>query len=118
MEGQLPRQRSAQGARLEWFKAPSRKVRAMGSIWRCLKQVRWLAGPAAVLAGLTAHGLLALVVLAALVVVLAVLARGTLLRVLSSEDLTDRGTKIIQAWRGGRRIPDTRPRRGRSTGRE
>ena len=86
----------------------------MGSIWRCLKHLRWLAGPA--VAGLLTHGLLALVVLAALLVVLAVLARGMLRWTISSRARSENVIGIILAWRGGRRIPDTCPRRRRSTG--
>lgn len=56
----------------------------------------------AVLAGLTAHELLALVVLAALVVVLvvAVLAREMLRWIISSEVYTDRMIRMIRASRG------------------
>ena len=74
----------------------------MDSVWRCLKHVRWLAGPTAVLAGLTAHGLLALVVLAVLgvVLVLAVLARGMLRWIISSGDRSDVVIRMILALRG------------------
>jgi hypothetical protein len=73
----------------------------MGSVWRCLKHVRWVAGSR--LAGLTAHALLApailaLVILAALVVVLAVL----MLRwIISSDDRSARVIRMILALRGG-----------------
>jgi hypothetical protein len=72
----------------------------MGSVWRCLKHLRWMAGPAAVFAGLTAHGLFALVVLAVLVVVLVVLACGMLRWIISSGDRSDVVIRMILALRG------------------
>jgi hypothetical protein len=72
----------------------------MGSVWRCLRHLRWMAGPAALLAGLTAHGLLALVLLAALVVILAVLAGGMLRWIISSSDRSDVVIRMILALRG------------------
>jgi hypothetical protein len=70
----------------------------MGSVWRCLKHLRWLAGPA--VAGLLAHGLLALAVIAALIVVLAVLVRGMLRWIISSGDRSDVVIRMILALRG------------------
>jgi hypothetical protein len=71
----------------------------MGSVWRCLKYV-WMAG-AAVLAELTAHELLALVLAAlAVVLVLAVLARGMLRWIISSAVYSDRMIQMIRALRG------------------
>jgi hypothetical protein len=72
----------------------------MGSVWRCLKYMG-MAG-SAVVAGLTAHELLALVVLAVLVavLVLAVLVRGMLRWIISSGDRSDVVIRMILALRG------------------
>jgi hypothetical protein len=81
----------------------------MGSVLHSLKRVgRWAAGSAAVLAGLCAHGLTALIVLAALAVVLALALavvgrRGTLRWILDSADRSDRMNRMILAVRGDAR---------------
>ncbi len=62
-----------------------------------LKRVRqWVAGPAALLAALSTHGFVALIVLAVLVVVLAVW-------IIGSDARTARVTRMILALRGNAR---------------
>ena len=66
-----------------------------------LKHVsRWVAGSAALLAGLSTHGFTALIVLAILMVVFAVLGRGMIRWIIDSGDRSDRVTRMISAWRG------------------
>jgi hypothetical protein len=87
-----------------------KEVLVMGFVLRYLKRVRrWAAGPAALLAGFSAHGLTALVVLAALVVVLAVLGRGMLRWTISSGARSDRMIRMILALRGDGRSPAESP---------
>jgi hypothetical protein len=81
----------------------------MGFVW--LKRVRWMAGPVALLAGLTAHGVVALIVFGVLFVVLAVLGRGMLRWIISSDDHSDRLIRLILASRGdGRSLAQAIPR--------
>ncbi len=66
-----------------------------------LKHVsRWVAGSVALLAGLSTHGLTALIVVAILIVVFAVLGRGMIRWIIDSGDRSDRVTGMISAWRG------------------
>ncbi len=62
--------------------------------------IRWMAGSAALLAGLRTHGLTALIVLAILMVVFAVLGRGMIRWIIDNGDRSDRVTRMISAWRG------------------
>lgn len=76
----------------------------MSFVLRCLKRVsRWVAGPAALLAWLSMHGLTALVVVAALVVVLAVLGLGLFRWIIDSGTRSDRVNRMILALRGDAR---------------
>jgi hypothetical protein len=80
----------------------------MSLVLRSLKRVgRWAAGPAALLAGLSAHGLPGLIVLACLVVVLAVLSRGMIRWIIASGARSDRVTRMIVAWRSGQSHPSS-----------
>ena len=86
----------------------------MSFVLRCLKRVsRWVAGPAALLAWLSMHGLTALVVVAALVVVLAVLGLGLFRWIIDSGTRSDRVNRMILALRGDARSlapgPSTSP---------
>jgi hypothetical protein len=61
---------------------------------------RWVIGLGTMIAGLTAHGLAALFVLTILVLVLAVLGRGMMRWIISSEERSDRVVRMMLAWRG------------------
>lgn len=78
----------------------------MSLVLRCLKRMVWIAGSAGLVASLSSHGLLALVVLAVLVVVLALLGRAMLRWTISSGPRSDRMIRMILALRGdGRSLP-------------
>ena len=61
---------------------------------------RWAAGPAAYIAGLITHGIVALIIVAVVVVFLAYLGRGMIRWILESKARSDRATQMISAWRG------------------
>ena len=72
---------------------------------------RWAIGLGSMIAGLTAHGLVMLLVLAVLVLVLAVLGLRMMRWVISSEERSSRIVRMISAWRGNMQSPTTaRPR--------
>lgn len=83
----------------------------MGFVLRCLKRVGgWVAGSAALFAGLSTHGLTALVILASLVVVLgvivvllAVLGCGLFRWVIEDDDRSDRVNRLLLARQGDSR---------------
>jgi hypothetical protein len=61
---------------------------------------RWVAGAAALFAGLSTHGL-GLIVLGGLAIFLALLGRGMIRWIIDSGDRSDRVTRMISAWRVG-----------------
>ncbi len=62
---------------------------------------RWLAGSAALLAGLSTHGLAALIVFAILVVIVVVILAVLVRWIIDNGDRSDRVTRMISAWHGG-----------------
>lgn len=80
----------------------------MGFVLRCLKRVSgWVAGSAALLAGLSTHGLTALVILGGLavvlgvmVVILAVLGCGLFRWIIGDGARSDRVNRLLLAKRG------------------
>jgi hypothetical protein len=72
-----------------------------GTVKNALKHMsRWVAGSAALLAGLSMHEFAALIVVAILLVVFAILGRGMIRWIIDSGDRSDRVTRMISAWRG------------------
>ena len=69
---------------------------------------RWVAGAAALLTGVSTHGL-GVIVLAGLVIVLAVFGRGMIRWIIDSGERSDRVTRMITAWRGDAMSPAPGP---------